>query len=73
MNRVYFTGRVTLTFGGFQQPRDDLTVFDLSHVSEGAGAEISGLLGFAMLYLLEIKIDYRDQLVEFSYNPNRFH
>jgi len=28
-------------------------------------------LGFAMLRLLDIKIDYRDGLVEFTYDPNR--
>lgn len=26
--------------------------------------------GFAMLWVLEIKIDYRDHLVDFPYNPS---
>jgi hypothetical protein len=30
------------------------------------------MLGFVMLRLLDIKIDYRDGLVDFSYDPTRF-
>jgi len=73
VDKVYFTGDVTLTFGHFQQKRYDLSALDLTNLSDDVGTEISGTLGFGMLYLLDIKIDYRDQLVEFSYDPNRFH
>jgi predicted aspartyl protease len=73
VNNVYFTGDVTLTFGHFQQKRYDLAALDLTDLSNDVGTEVSGTLGFNMLYLLEMKIDYRDQLVEFSYDPNRFH
>ena len=38
-----------------------------------AGTEISGTLGFALLRLLKIKIDYRDGLVDFDYNSTRVH
>jgi len=44
--------------------------FGTSHISNSIGVEVSGTLGFAMLRLLDIKIDYRDGLVEFTYNPN---
>jgi hypothetical protein len=37
------------------------------------GTEISGTLGFGMLFMLDIRIDYRDGLVDFSFDPNRFH
>jgi hypothetical protein len=40
---------------------------------ESVGTEISGALGFATLNLLELKIDYRDGLVDLSYDPNRRH
>ena len=73
VDKVYFTGDVTLTFGHFQQKRYDLSALDLTNVSNDVGTELSGTLGFDMLYLLDIKIDYRDQLVDFSYDPNRFH
>jgi len=70
---VYSTGEILLTFGRFQQRRDDMVAFDLSNMSNDIGTEISGGLGFAMLNLLDIKLDYRDNLVDFEYNPNRFH
>jgi hypothetical protein len=35
-------------------------------MSESFGTEISGLLGMQVLYLLRIKIDYRDGLVDFK-------
>jgi len=73
VKKVYTTGDITLTFGRFQQKRRDLVAFDMTNISNHAGTEISGTLGFVMLYLLEIKIDYRDDLVDFSYDPNRFH
>jgi hypothetical protein len=40
---------------------------DLTHTSDATGTEISGSLGFQMLGLLDIKIDYRDGLVDFNY------
>ena len=73
VKKVYITGDVTLTFGHFRQRRYDLFAFDHSSLSDSAGTEISGLLGFVMLYMLDIKIDYRDQLVNFSYDPGRFY
>jgi tetratricopeptide (TPR) repeat protein len=69
---VYRADDVSLAFAHFVQKKSILA-FDLSHVSNSAGTEISGTLGFAMLYLLDINIDYRDGLVDFAFNPNRFH
>jgi hypothetical protein len=45
---------------------------DLTKLSDGMGTEISGILGFAMLILLDIIIDYRDGLIDFSYDPKRW-
>jgi hypothetical protein len=42
-------------------------------ISDGAGTEISGTLGFAMLRFLDLKIDYRDDLVSFFYDSKRAH
>ena len=42
-----------------------------THISDHTGTEISGILGFTLLRLLDVKIDYRDGLVDFSYNPKR--
>jgi tetratricopeptide (TPR) repeat protein len=73
VNKVYTTGDILLTFGRFQQRRNDMVAFDLTRTSNSIGTEISGTLGFDMLNLLDIKLDYRDNLVDFQYNPNRIH
>jgi tetratricopeptide (TPR) repeat protein len=70
---VYKTDDITLTFGKFQQHRHDLLSFDLKYMSDDAGTEVSGILGFAMLWLMEIKLDYRDHLVDFHVDENRVH
>lgn len=66
-----YSAKATLRFGHLQQPNLDIVTFDLSTVSRHTGTEISGFLGFAMLRLLEMKLDYRDGLVDFEYDPKR--
>jgi predicted aspartyl protease len=75
VKNVYRADEVTLGFAQsrlMQQPKD-IVAWDISDISESAGTEVSGVLGFSLLWLLDIKIDYRDGLVHFSYNPNRIH
>ena len=48
-----------------------MVTFDLSGVSSQTGTEISGFLGFEMLRKLELKLDYRDGLVDFVCDRNR--
>ena len=72
VEKVYATGMVNLKFSHFQRSQE-LVAFDLSNLSDHVGTEVSGTLGFAMLYQLEIRIDYRDNLIEFQYDPNRNH
>lgn len=57
--------KAIITFSHFRQENQDLTAFDLSKISKDAGTEISGILGFTTLRMFEIKIDYRDGLVDF--------
>jgi hypothetical protein len=38
-----------------------------------SGVEISGMLGFGMFYQMEVRIDYRDALIDFGYDPKRWH
>jgi tetratricopeptide (TPR) repeat protein len=68
VKNVYSADKAILQFSHFRQENQDLTSFDLSNISRGAGTEISGILGFTMLRLFTIKIDYRDGLVDFIYN-----
>ena len=63
---VYSAANATIQFSNFRQTREDLITIDLTHVSNGFGTEVSGVLGFVMLWMLHIKIDYRDGLVNFT-------
>jgi hypothetical protein len=73
VKNVYSADRAVLMFGHIKQENQDIISFDFSKTSDSAGTEISGTLGFVTLNLLDLKIDYRDGLVDFSYDPNRFH
>jgi hypothetical protein len=46
-----------------------MTAFDTKRISDDVGTEVSGFLGFVLLRFLDIKIDYRDGLVDFKYEP----
>jgi tetratricopeptide (TPR) repeat protein len=69
VKNVYRTGTLTLQFSHFQQQHDDVVAFDLTRLSDDIETQVSGLLGFTVLNLLDIKIDYRDGLVNFTYDP----
>jgi tetratricopeptide (TPR) repeat protein len=73
VKQVYRASEVKLQFSHFYQKRQDLVTFDLTNISNATGTEVSGVLGFAMLFLLDMKIDYRDGLVDFTYGGERFH
>jgi tetratricopeptide (TPR) repeat protein len=69
---VYTADKAILRFGYLKQENQGLIAFDLSHISDSTGTEVSGTLGFTLLRVLDIKIDYRDGLVDFSYDPKRW-
>ena len=66
-----YSAKATLRFGHLRQPNLDVITLDLSNVSRHTGVDMSGFLGFGMLQLLEIKLDYRDGIVDFEYDPKR--
>jgi predicted aspartyl protease len=68
---VYRADKANLKFAHFEQDRQDLVTFSLDRVSDSLGTEVSGILGFGMLDMLDIKIDYRDGLVDFTYTSRR--
>ncbi|HLX84771.1 MAG TPA: aspartyl protease family protein [Terriglobales bacterium] len=70
VNKVYGANSVVLEFGGLRQKNEDMVAFNLSNISRDVGTEVSGTLGFAMLNLLKIKLDYRDAMVKFEYTPS---
>jgi tetratricopeptide (TPR) repeat protein len=71
VSKVYYANKAVLQFGHLRQENQDMLAFDLTSTSDDAGTEISGILGFTLLRLLEVKIDYRDGLVDFKYDPKR--
>jgi tetratricopeptide (TPR) repeat protein len=70
--KVYSANKAVLQFGHLRQENQDMTAFDLTGISDKVGTEVSGLLGFVMLRMLDIKIDYRDALIDFQYDPKRW-
>jgi hypothetical protein len=70
VNKVY-SAKAILRFAHLRQPSMEVVTLDLSTQSRRLGTEVSGFLGFAMLRLVEIKLDYRDGLVDFEYDPKR--
>jgi tetratricopeptide (TPR) repeat protein len=73
VNEVFRASELTINFAQLRQTIHDVVAFDTTKISNSVGTEVSGFLGFAMLRLLEIKIDYRDGLVDFEFDPNRIH
>jgi hypothetical protein len=72
VKNVYRADKAILQFGHLRQENQDLVAFDMTYFSDHAGTEMSGILGFATLRMLDIKIDYRDGLVNFSYDARRW-
>lgn len=69
VDKVYSANKAVLQFGHVRQENQDMTSIDMKAMSDGAGTEISGILGFITLRMLDIKIDYRDALVNFEPDP----
>jgi predicted aspartyl protease len=74
VKEVYRASNAKLQFSHFSQQGQDLLTFDLTNISNSSGTEVSGILGFTLLVQLDMKIDYRDGLVDFRYDARpRFH
>lgn len=71
VGKVYRAEKANLRFGDYSQQNDDIVALDLSSISRNAQTEVSGILGFELLGGLEIKIDYRDGLIDFIRNPKQ--
>ena len=73
VKNVFRGDELTLHFASLRQKNQDIVAFDMTGISNSTGTEVSGLLGFSMLRILEIKIDYRDGLIDFEYNAKVSH
>jgi len=72
VDKVYSANKAVLTFGKLRQENQDMTAIDTRPISDSVGTEVSGFLGFTLLRMLDIKIDYRDALIDFHYDPKRW-
>ena len=71
VEKVYAADHVTFRFANLRQTANGAIAFDTSNISKHLGTEISGFIGITTLQQLTVKIDYRDALVKFEYDPNR--
>ena len=71
VKKLYTTGPLTLVFGKMRQAASGMTAMDTGYLGEETGVEIAGFLGAPTLHQLTVKIDYRDDLVDFSFDPKR--
>jgi len=74
VQNVFAADHVTIAFARVKQNLDGMTSYNSALITRRAGVEISGLIGFPTLRELVISIDYRDNLVNVVYDPNKgFH
>lgn len=71
VEHVFRGDRAVLQFAHFRQENQGVLALDMSSITSDIGTEISGILGITVLGLMEIKIDYRDGLVDFHFDPNK--
>jgi tetratricopeptide (TPR) repeat protein len=65
---------VSMLIGPVRQTRRNMLILDTGGITRSAGIEISGIIGFPILRELVLSIDYRDNLVHFTYDPKKgFH
>jgi tetratricopeptide (TPR) repeat protein len=69
VKNVYSANKAVIQFSRVRQENQDMLSINLDGLSDGAGTEISGILGFVMLRFLDLKIDYRDGLIDCTYDP----
>lgn len=60
-------GRRSASIQSLQLGEQRFLVTDLTSSSHASGIEISGLIGLEILSVLEIKLDYRDNLMKLTY------
>ena len=72
VKKVYRADNANLAFAHVAQRNQSVLTWDLSRISHSVGTEVSGMIGYPTLRLLDMKIDYRDGLVDFVYDAKRF-
>ncbi len=64
--------RTVMQFGHVSQEHLNMMAFDMAPISRSIGVEIAGFLGYTALGFMQMDIDYRDGLVNFTYDPKKY-
>lgn len=64
---VFEADKAELTFGHFRQSNVGLTAFNLNNAPRHQEVRMSGILGFPLLAMFRLDLDYRNGLVNFDY------
>ena len=67
VNDVLRADRAVITFAGYKQKNIGLTSFNLNSSAEHHDVRIDGILGFSVLDMFRLTLDYRNGLVKFEY------
>jgi tetratricopeptide (TPR) repeat protein len=68
---TFTAGNVSLSFANLTQNIKLIGTFNTSMFSKDVGMDISGLIGYATLHGMTMRIDYRDGLVKLTYDPKK--
>jgi hypothetical protein len=64
---VFEADKAVIDFAGYRQKNIGLMAFNLNNSPEHEEVRMSGVLGFPVLALFRLTIDYRNGLVKFDY------
>jgi predicted aspartyl protease len=71
VKKTWTTGPMKLYFANLVAPNQGMIAIDTSNLARASGTQISGLIGAPTLHQLTFSIDYRDNLVHFTFDPKR--
>ncbi len=67
VKEVFETDKAVIDFAGYQQSNLGLTAFNLNNSPEHQEMRMAGVLGFPVLTLFRLTLDYRNGCVKFDY------
>ncbi|HTF69692.1 MAG TPA: aspartyl protease family protein [Edaphobacter sp.] len=71
VDKVFVADKITFRFAHLSQQVQDVVSFSTDSMSKSVGMDVSGLIGITALGYLKIDIDYRDGLMNLTYDANR--
>lgn len=64
---VFQADKAVITFAGYRQKNIGITAFNLNNSTEHHDVRIDGILGFSVLDMFRLTLDYRNGLAKFEY------